>query len=180
MLAIVHAALPAITMTTSEFRHRCARAEPADQRRVGDQEQAGFAQQRLRQIEQRGERAGAKGAIASAPAPLKIGIGEQGAAQELGWTDHDGSPWLGAVELAACGTRRGAGAARRNGQSVLPTLFSTACTWANTNAPVECTSGSGMLRLRARSRVASLSNQGTSPAARERKRKVLSWSSPVR
>ena len=42
-------------------RERLARAEPADKRRIDDQEQAGFAQQRLRQIEQRREFAGRQG-----------------------------------------------------------------------------------------------------------------------
>ena len=63
-------------------------------------------------------------------------------------------------------------------------LLSTACTCANTNTPVVWTSGSGMFRERATSRVASLSSQlsrhGIMPAAegealeRELRRMVIS------
>src|ERR1700683_1766749 len=50
----------------------------------------------------------------------------------------------------------------------LPTLVSTACTCTNTKTPVLCTSGSGMLRMRATSRVARLSSHGITLAAIEK------------
>jgi hypothetical protein len=47
-------------------------------------------------------------------------------------------------------------------------LVSTACTCTNTKTPVLCTSGSGMLRTRATSRVARLSIHGITLAAIEK------------
>src|ERR1700732_4071011 len=53
----------------------------------------------------------------------------------------------------------------RIGHSVLPMLFSTACTGATTKTPVLWTSGSGMLSAHASIRVARLSSHGIVPAA---------------
>src|ERR1700690_1778196 len=50
----------------------------------------------------------------------------------------------------------------------LPMLVSTACTCTNTKTPVLCTSGSGMLRTRASSRVARSSSHGITLAAIEK------------
>src|ERR1700722_13867608 len=59
----------------------------------------------------------------------------------------------------------------RSGRSRrFPMLVSTACTCTNTKTPVLCTSGSGMLRMRATSRVARLSIHGITLAAIEKGR----------
>jgi hypothetical protein len=50
--------LPAITAPYQRLRHGGAGAEPAHQRGIDDQEQAGLAQQRFGQIELRCQRAG--------------------------------------------------------------------------------------------------------------------------
>jgi len=54
---------------------------------------------------------------------------------------------------------------RRIWQSDLPTLFSKAWIRSNTKMPAACTSGAGMLRVRAMSQVARLASQGTSSVA---------------
>ena len=96
MLPSVHAALPTITSNTSAFGTDRPRAEPADQRGVGDQEQAGFTQQGFRQIEERREHAGAQRQRDRGDA-AEDGVGEQGAAQECGRMDHGSSPLVGGV-----------------------------------------------------------------------------------
>ena len=83
MLASVQAALPATTISTSAFGTDWPRAEPADQRGIGDQEQPGLAQQRFRQIEERRQHAGAK-READGRYAAEDGVGKQGAASETG------------------------------------------------------------------------------------------------
>jgi len=68
-------------------RERLTRAEPADKRRIDDQEKPGFAQQSLRQIEERCELAGAKGENRGACAS-EDRVGRKRAAQEVGWDHH--------------------------------------------------------------------------------------------
>jgi hypothetical protein len=100
MLATVHAALPAITASTSQLGHRRPRGEPADDGGVGDQKQPGVAQHGFRQVEQRRQRAVAKDQQQRHRAG-DDGIELKRAAQEKGWVDHGGSPWfVGGMECA--------------------------------------------------------------------------------
>ena len=81
MLPSMQAALPTMTSNTSALATGRPRGEPADQRRVGDQEQAGFTQQGFRQIEEGREYAGAQRQRDRGDA-AEDGVGEEGAAQE--------------------------------------------------------------------------------------------------
>src|SRR6185436_17054684 len=139
-------------------------------RRIGDQEQPGFAQQGFRQIEEGRERAGAEGKGYRRDT-AEDGVGEEGAAQECGRMDHDDSPllegsfWGRGQRCSSDRSRR----ISRIGQSALPTLFSIVCTCTNTKTPVSCTNGCGMFRERASNQVARLSVHGIA-AATKRKR----------
>jgi hypothetical protein len=81
-------------MGHQQLRHRRPRAEPADQRGIGDQEQPGLAQQCLRQVQQRREHFGIKRQQQGHRA-ADDGVSHDGTAQKQGWMDHDNSPFSG-------------------------------------------------------------------------------------